>query len=40
MALTWIWAGFFLVGFTAALVQWIFLGDFEAFKRIVDGILD
>ena len=40
MALTWIWAGFFLVGFTAALVQWLFLGDFEAFKRIVDGIFD
>lgn len=38
MALTWIWAGFFLVGFAAALAQWIFAGDADAFKRIVDGM--
>jgi spore maturation protein SpmA len=38
MALTWIWAGFFLVGFAAALAQWIFAGDVDAFKRIVDGM--
>ena len=37
MALTWIWAGFFIVGFVAALAQWIFLGDAEVFHRIVDG---
>lgn len=37
MALTYIWAGFFIVGFAAALVQWIFLGDADVFHRIVDG---
>lgn len=40
MALTYIWAGFFLVGFAAALAQWLFLGDGEVFKRIVDGTFD
>jgi spore maturation protein SpmA len=37
MALTYIWSGFFLVGFAAALAQWLFMGDVEVFKRIVDG---
>lgn len=37
MALSYIWTGFFLVGFAAALVQWLFLGDTEIFKRIIDG---
>ena len=37
MALTWIWAGFFIVGFIAALAQWLFLGDADVFHRIVDG---
>lgn len=37
MALTYIWTGFFLVGFVAALVQWIFFGDTEVFKRVIDG---
>ena len=37
MALTWIWAAFFIVGFAAALVQWLFLGDADVFHRIVDG---
>ena len=40
MALTYIWTGFFLVGFLAALAQWIFLGDTEIFKRIIDGTFD
>src|SRR5260221_12802350 len=40
MTLTWIWAGFFLVGFAAAVVQWLFLGDVEVFKRIVDGTFE
>ncbi len=40
MTLTWIWAGFFLVGFAAALAQWLFLGDAEVFKRIVDGTFE
>jgi spore maturation protein SpmA len=37
LALTWIWAGFFIVGFIAALAQWVFLGDADVFHRIVDG---
>ena len=37
MALSYIWSGFFLVGFAAALVQWLFMGDVEVFKRIIDG---
>ena len=40
MALNYIWSGFFLVGFLAAMVQWIFLGDTEIFKKIVDGTFD
>ena len=37
MALNYIWTGFFLVGFIAALAQWLFLGDAEIFKRVIDG---
>ena len=37
MTLTYIWTGFFIVGFLAALAQWMFLGDVEVFKRIIDG---
>lgn len=40
MVLNYIWTAFFLVGFVAALGQWIFLGDVEVFKRIVDGTFD
>jgi spore maturation protein SpmA len=40
MALNYIWIGFFLVGFIAAVAQWIFLGDTEIFKRIIDGTFD
>ncbi|MES2126547.1 MAG: nucleoside recognition domain-containing protein [Pseudomonadota bacterium] len=40
MALNYIWSGFFLVGFLAALGQWIFMGDTEIFKKIVDGTFD
>jgi spore maturation protein SpmA len=40
MALNYIWSGFFLVGFVAAVLQWLFLGDTEIFKRIVDGTFD
>ena len=40
MALTYIWTGFFIVGFLAALAQWIFLGDTEIFKKIVDGTFE
>ena len=37
MTLTYIWTGFFIVGFLAALAQWLFLGDVDVFKRIIDG---
>lgn len=40
MVLNYIWASFFIVGFIAALGQWLFLGDVEVFKRIVDGTFD
>ncbi|MDP3672290.1 MAG: nucleoside recognition domain-containing protein [Telluria sp.] len=40
MALNYIWSGFFLVGFVAALAQWLFLGDTDIFKRIIDGTFD
>jgi spore maturation protein SpmA/spore maturation protein SpmB len=40
MALSYLWAGFFVVGFLAALGQWLFLGDTEIFKRIVDGTFE
>lgn len=40
MALTYIWASFFIIGFIAALVQWLFMGDAEVFKRIIDGTFD
>ena len=40
MTLTYIWAGFFIAGFVAALAQWIFLGDADVFKRIVDGTFE
>lgn len=37
MSLNYIWSGFFLVGFAAALAQFLFMGDTEIFKRIIDG---
>lgn len=40
MTLTYIWSGFFIVGFVAALAQWLIGGDTEVFKRIVDGTFD
>jgi spore maturation protein SpmA len=40
MALTYIWTSFFIIGFAAALVQWLFFGDTEVFKKIVDGTFD
>lgn len=40
MALSYIWAGFFVVGFAAALAQWLFLGDTEVLKRLVDGTFE
>jgi spore maturation protein SpmA len=40
LTLSYIWAGFFVVGFVAALGQWLFLGDTEVFKKIVDGTFE
>lgn len=40
MLLNYIWTGFFLIGFLAALAQWLFLGDVEVFKRIIDGTFE
>ncbi|MBC3919424.1 hypothetical protein H8L32_18175 [Undibacterium sp. CY18W] len=40
MLLNYIWTGFFLIGFIAALVQWLVFGDVEVFKRIMDGTFD
>ena len=40
MALNYIWSGFFIVGFVAALAQWLFLGDTDIFKKIVDGTFE
>lgn len=40
MALSYLWASFFVVGLLAALGQWIFLGDTEIFKKIVDGTFE
>ncbi len=40
MVLNYIWTGFFLIGFVAALGQWLILGDTEVFKRMVDGTFD
>ena len=40
MSLNYIWSGFFLVGFAAALAQFLFMGDTEIFKRIIDGTFE
>ncbi|WP_296942650.1 nucleoside recognition domain-containing protein [uncultured Massilia sp.] len=40
MALNYIWIGFFLVGFVAALAQLVLFGDTEVFKRIIDGTFE
>jgi spore maturation protein SpmA len=40
MSLNYIWSGFFLVGFAAALAQFLLFGDTEIFKRIVDGTFE
>ncbi len=40
MTLTYIWTGFFLVSFVAAIAQWLVLGDATIFKKIVDGTFE
>ncbi|WP_448699863.1 nucleoside recognition domain-containing protein [Mucilaginibacter sp. AW1-3] len=39
MALNYIWIAFFIIAFVIALCKLIFLGDTEAFKLLVDGIM-
>jgi spore maturation protein SpmA len=38
MVLSYIWMAFFLLAFTIAVVKWLFFGDQEIFKVMVDGI--
>ena len=40
MAVTYIWTSFFIIGFVAALGQWLLLGDTEIFKKIIDGTFE
>jgi spore maturation protein SpmA len=40
MSLSYIWAGFFIVGFIAAIIQFLVTGDVDIFKKIVDGTFD
>lgn len=35
-----IWLGFFLLGFVSALYQWLALGDYEVFQRLVSALFD
>ena len=38
--LNWIWLGFFLSAFAAALWQWLGLGDAEVFSRLVSALFE
>jgi spore maturation protein SpmA len=40
VSLTHFWTAFFLIGFAAAAGQFLFAGDVDIFKRIVDGMFD
>ncbi len=40
MALNYIWIAFFIVAFTVGVVKFVFLGDTEIFKLMVDGLFD
>jgi spore maturation protein SpmA len=40
MVLNYIWSGFFLISFVVALAQWLFMGDNEIFRRIIDGTFE
>jgi len=40
MALSYVWCAFFIIGFLAALAQWLILGDASIFKKIVDGTFE
>ena len=38
--LNWIWLGFFLSAFAAALWQWLGMGDAEVFSRLVSALFE
>lgn len=40
MSLTHFWTAFFLIGFAAAAGQFLFAGDVDIFKRVVDGMFE
>ncbi|MBL0143428.1 MAG: hypothetical protein IPP91_15280 [Betaproteobacteria bacterium] len=40
MSLTHFWTAFFLIGFAASVGQFLFAGDVDVFKRVVDGMFD
>ncbi len=40
MALNWIWFLFFVVAFVVAIIQFIFFGNTDIFKILVDGMFD
>jgi spore maturation protein SpmA len=40
MALHYIWSGSFLLGFAAALSQWLILGDTDIFQHVIEGTFD
>ncbi|MCU0355066.1 MAG: hypothetical protein MUD08_15200 [Cytophagales bacterium] len=40
MALNYVWIAFFLIAFVVALCKYIFLGDTQIFKLIIDGTFD
>lgn len=40
MALNYVWIAFFLIAFAVALFKFVFLGDTEIFKLIIDGTFD
>ena len=40
MALNWIWFLFFGVAFVVAIIQFVFFGNTEIFKILVDGMFD
>ncbi|GHT32591.1 membrane protein [Bacteroidia bacterium] len=38
--LNYIWVGFFLIGFAVAIVQFVFFGDADVFRRIIQSTFD
>ena len=40
MVLNYIWIAFFIVAFVVAIIQAVFMGDTEVFKRIIDSTFE